>query len=159
MQDNQYPEMSDDEYQAMVNSPLAKEIETRVENRMKYLHHHFFRSFYNEFPEFYKYILWSEDSYLMEDLWDRELRAIPSPIMWTLLRYIEILIKNQDIDEVKDILAYLEQWYQSEDPQVKDLIIGFVNDIYIVPDVLHALVKLLPPGMHKHFMEYNSDLL
>jgi hypothetical protein len=57
------------------------------------------------------------------------------------------------------ILAYMEEWYQSEDPEIKDLVIGFVNDSYIVPDILHKFVELLPPGMHSHFMEYNSDLL
>ncbi len=149
--------MSEEEYYTMINSPIAQEIMRRSEVSMRYIHDQFLKEFYIKFPEFYNFILENE-AYLMEDLWDGELRAIT--ITWTLLRYIEILMKDKKIDEVKRILWYLEEnGYQSEDLKVKDLIIGFVNDIYIVPDVLHALVKLLPPGMHKHFMEYNSDLL
>lgn len=158
MNDNQYPEISEEEYQTMVNSPVALEIMRRSEESMRYLHDNFLKKFYSLFPEFYRYLLETE-AYLMEDLWDSELRALPSPIMWTLLRYIEILMKSWKMDEVHNILAYLENWYQSEDLKVKDLIIWFVNDIYIIPDALHELVELLPLGMHEHFMKYNSELL
>lgn len=159
MKNNLYPEMSEQEYQEMINSPISKEIMKRTEVRMLYFHKVFLRNFYQTFPDFYQYIFDSEDSYLMEDYGIGELVAIPSPIMWTLLRYIEILLKSGKIHEVKNILSYLEDWYQSTDPEIKDLVIWFVNDSYIIPDVLHSLVDLLPSGMYQHFMKYNSDLL
>jgi hypothetical protein len=148
--------MSDEEYQAMINSPIDHEIMRRGKESMEYLHNHFLKVLYSRFPRFYNYLLETEP-YLMEDLWDGELISITST--WTLLRYIEVLMKSWELDEVLGILAYMEEWYQSEDPEIKDLVIGFVNDSYIVPDILHKFVELLPPGMHSHFMEYNSDLL
>lgn len=159
MQDNQYPEMSEREYQTMINSPFAKANEIRVKKISLLIHELFLRDFFKTFPDFYQYIFDSEDSYLMEDYGIGELVALSSPIMWTLLRYVEILLKSGKIHEVNDILSYLEDWYQSIDPEVKDLVIWFVNDSYIIPDVLHSFVDLLPSGMYQHFMKYNSDLL
>jgi hypothetical protein len=67
MNDNQYPEISEEEYQTMVNSPVALEIMRRSEESMRYLHDNFLKKFYSLFPEFYRCLLETE-AYLMEDL-------------------------------------------------------------------------------------------
>jgi hypothetical protein len=68
MQKSQYKEMDEEEYQAMISNPVAKEIMNRSEVRMRYLHDNFLRDFYKKFPDFYTYIFESGESYLMEDL-------------------------------------------------------------------------------------------
>lgn len=81
MQDNQYPEMSEREYQTMINSPFAKANEIRVKKISLLIHELFLRDFFKTFPDFYQYIFDSEDSYLMEDYGIGELVALSSPIM------------------------------------------------------------------------------
>jgi hypothetical protein len=67
MQEPQYPEMSEEEYYTMINSPIAQEIMRRSEVSMRYIHDQFLKEFYIKFPEFYNFILENE-AYLMEDL-------------------------------------------------------------------------------------------
>lgn len=153
-----FDEKFDEEaFQELVNSSFSKEIDEKVKKSSINLHNKFLKWFYKKFPNFYKYIFESWEWYMMEDYGIWELVAFN--ITWTILRYIEKLIKNDQIDEVISILNYLEQWSYSDDDDIQFLISDFIDISYIIPDVLDRLVKLLPPWLYSIFMKYNSDLL